>query len=131
MTTSAGLVQGYESNVELAGDRRGDFFTEESFGIVLQPRVTSWLKGEFTYDLLNTHYADLRDNNTWVNVFEGEAQLQPHPRLRLDVGYKYTVLDFPYNTNSSFFNHRSGLTLSFKQNDWPTHKTACSYQLRV
>ena len=100
---SSGIAQGYESNVNLDGEREGDFFTQETFGVVLRPRVTSWLRGEFTYDLFNAHYTELRDANLWTNTFEGTIQIQPHDRVRVDVGYAYRIVDFPFNTSSSYF----------------------------
>jgi hypothetical protein len=61
LTASTDLSQGYESNVLLDGDKRGDFFTQETVSVTLRPRIRPWVSGELAYNLLNTHYTDLRD----------------------------------------------------------------------
>ena len=130
ITYSASLFEGYESNVNLDGERRGDFFTQETFGVRVRPRVTPWLRGEFKYDLLNTHYAELRDTNLWINTLESTVQWQPHDRVRVDVGYEYSIVNFPFNTSSSYFDQRTGVHVLLAQTDWLTHKSGWVYQLR-
>lgn len=127
---SAGSAHGYESNVDLAGDKRGDFFSEETFDVTVHPRITSWLEGEFTYDLSHTHYADLRDANLWVNALGGTIQLKPHRRVQVDLGYEYSIVNFPFDTNNSFFTQETSVYLLLAQTPWLTHKTGWAYQLR-
>ena len=130
VSVSSGISGGYESNVNLDGTRQGDFFTQETLGVVVRPRITPWLRGEFTYDLFNTHYAELRDANLWSNTLEGTIQIQPHDRVRVDLGYEYSIVNFPFNTASSYFNKRTTVTVSLAQTEWLTHRTKWAYQLR-
>jgi len=127
---SAGISEGFESNVNLDGARKGDIFTEESASLIFRPQLASWLKGEFSYGLLNTHFMEFRDSNLWSNSLSGVFQVQPHPRVRMDLGYEYGILNFPYDTNSSFFDQRFKAHLLLSQTSWLTHKVGWTYQYR-
>ena len=130
LTASSGIAQGYESNVNLDGSRRGDFFTQETAGVTLNPRLTSWLSGAFTYDLLHTHYVELRDANLLMNTLGGAIQLQPHSRVRVDLAYEYSLVDFPFNTADSFLDRRTGVEVLSALTHWLTHQAGWTYQLR-
>ena len=127
---SAGISEGFESNVNLDGARKGDAFTEESASLLFRPQMTSWLKGEFSYSLLNTHFMEFRDSNLWSNSLSGVFQVQPHPRVRVDLGYEYGILNFPFDTDSNFFDQRFKAHLLFSQTSWLTHKAGWTYQYR-
>ncbi|MBI1952627.1 MAG: outer membrane beta-barrel protein [Candidatus Omnitrophica bacterium] len=127
---SSGVSQGFESNVNLDGSRKGDHFTEESASLVLRPQFTPWLSGEFSWNLLNTHFFEFRDSNLWSNTVSAQAQFKPHRALRLDLTYEYGLLDFPFDTNSSFLDQRFKTHLSYAQTPWLTHKAGWSYLLR-
>jgi hypothetical protein len=131
LSSSAAIAQGYESNVNLDGSKRGDFFTQETLGMALNPALTSWLKGELAYDLLHTHYAELRDANLWMNTLSGTAQLSPHQRVRVDLGYEFSLVNFPFDTSNSFADQRTGVSLWLAHLHWLTHKVGWTYQRRL
>lgn len=126
----AGATQGYESNVNLDGTRKGDRFTEESLTLVFRPTITSWLSGEATYDLLNTHYHELTDSNLWSNTASALLKLKPVRRLEVAAGWEYSILNFPLDSDSSFADQRTKATVSFAQTGWLTHLVGWTYQLR-
>ncbi|MBI3318296.1 MAG: outer membrane beta-barrel protein [Candidatus Omnitrophica bacterium] len=130
MNVSAGISEGYESNVNLDGARKGDYFTEESFNFVVRPILLSWLNGELSHSLLLTHFQELTDSNLWMNIFTGGIQFQPKQLLRLDLGAEYGILNFPYSSDSSFFDQRARAHLALAQTPWLTHKIGWTYQLR-
>ncbi|MBI4228064.1 MAG: hypothetical protein HY600_07335 [Candidatus Omnitrophica bacterium] len=125
-----GVSEGYESNVNLDGSRKGDPFTEESFSVVARPKVTSWLSGEITYDLLHTHYQAMTDSNLWSNTVEWLLKYQPLRRVEVATGYEYGVLNFPHDTSSSFADQRTKASLTWAQAGWLTHVIGWVYQLR-
>lgn len=125
-----GVAQGYESNVNLDGFRKGDALTEESFSIAFRPRLAPWLKGEATYDLLNTQYWELTDSNLWSNTVGVVFKAQPIRRLEVSAGGEYGVLNFPADTSSSFADQRVRASLAFAQTGWLTHLLGWVYQLR-
>lgn len=127
---SGGISQGYESNVNLDGERRGDSFVEESFGLILRPRIRDWFSGELSYSLLNTQFFEFTDSNLWMNTASALLQWQPHPMFRLDVGYEYSILDFPQDTGSSFWDQRLKAFLFIAQTSWLTHKIGWTWQGR-
>jgi hypothetical protein len=92
--------------------------------------MTSWLEGELTYETLHTHYADLRDANLWTNALGSTLRLRPHPRFHVDLGYEYTIANFPFDTSNSFFDHGTAVKVSFAQTRWLTHQTGWKYQTR-
>ncbi len=124
------LGEGYESNVNLDGERRGDFFTQESATVTVSPRLAPWLSAELSYDLLSTHYAELRDANLWMNTVNGTLQLTTHPRLRFDVKQEYSIVNFPFDTSNSFFDWRMGLEARVAVTAWLTTRTGWTYQMR-
>lgn len=130
VSASVGVSEGYESNVNLDGARDGDYFTEESATVVVGPRITSWLRGEVAWNLLNTHYQEMTDSNLWMNTVSATAQLQPHRAVRLDAGYEYALLNFPDDTGSSFSDHRVKTALFLAQAAWLTHRIGWTYQAR-
>lgn len=130
LTGSTGLVQGYETNVFLDGSRRGDVFTQETLNLSLLSRLTNWLRGRITYDLFNIHYAELRDANIVVNTVLGLVQLLPHPRASVDVSYEYGLVNFPFDTSNSFFDHRLKVAGMLAQTSWLVHRTSWTYQAR-
>ena len=130
LSASAEISQGYESNVLLDGEKRGDFFTQETAAVILRPRVTSWVGGELAYNLLNTHYADLRDANLFMNTVTATLRFQPHRRLRCDVGYEFSNVEFPFDTGSTFVDHRTSASAAFSLTRWLTHKATWTYQAR-
>ncbi len=127
---SSGVAEGYESNVNLDGSRKADTFTEESASFVFRPSFTPWLKGDFSYSLLNTHFREFTDSNLWSNTFSSVFQIQPHRRLRLDLGYEYGILNFPRDTDSGFFDQRVKAHFLFSHTGWLTHKAGWTYQRR-
>lgn len=127
---SVGLSEGYESNVNLDGQRQGDWFTQESFTLSLRPRITPWLQGEFTYDLFNSHYQELTDSNFWSNNLDSTLQIQPHSRVRLEVGHEYGIANFPFDSDSSFFDHRFKAHLLLAHTAWLVHKAGWMFQQR-
>lgn len=130
LTTTASLTQGYESNVALDGNRRGDHFTQETLGVNLLARWKPWLRGRFRYDLFSSHYLELRDFNIWMNTVGGTVQWLPHRRASLETGLEYAVINFPFNTDNSFFDTRLHVAARFAQNHWLTHRTGWRYQFR-
>ena len=130
ITYAASLSQGYESNVNLDGNKRGDFFTQEEASLTLRPRLTSWLRGELTYEALHSHYAELRDANLWMNTLGTTVQLQPHTRFQVDLGYEYTIANFPFDTSNGFFDHSTSVKVSFAQTRWLTQQTGWTYLTR-
>lgn len=130
LSATAGLSQGYESNVLLDGERRGDLFTQETLALSLRPRVTPWLTGELTYDLLHSHYLEFRDVNLFTNTVAATAHLQPHRRLRGEVGYELSLVDFPFDTSSSFTDSRGHVAMSVALTNRLTTKSGWTYQVR-
>lgn len=126
----SGISEGYESNVNLDGTRKGDTFTEETFSLVFRPRMASWLKGEFSSDLSHTHFTELTDSNLWSSTFGAVLQFQPRPPLQLDLGYEYGILNFPLDSDNSFFDQRFRAHLSVAQRSWVTHRVGWTYQKR-
>lgn len=129
-SVTADLAQGYESNPLLDGERRGDFFTEESLSLMLSPELTPWLGMEFAYDLLNSHYAEFRDANILENTVSSTVKLRPHRRFQTALRYQYSDLDFPFDTSNSFADHRVGVELETALAKWLTHKSGWTYQRR-
>jgi len=129
-TASSSLIQGYESNVALDGQKRGDLYTQETLHMLLQPRIRPWLRGRFSYELFHHHYTELRDFNIWMNTLSGTLQVLPHPRAAVEATYEYSLVNFPFNTSNSFFDKRVGVAVLFVQTGWLMHRTAWTYQLR-
>lgn len=130
-SVSVDLTQGYESNVLLDGFKRGDIFLQEAASLSLLPQVTSWLSAEFSYDMLNTHYSDLRDANLWMNTLGGILKIKPHPRLRTELKYEYALVNFPFDTGNSFNDHRVGSKLFLKLASWLTLAGGWTHQWRA
>lgn len=130
MSASTDLSQGYESNVLLDGDKRGDSFTQETASVSLRPRVKPWVSGELAYNLLNTHYTDLRDANLFMNTITTALLLQPHRRVRCEVGYEFSNVEFPFDTSNTFLDHRTSASTAFTLTRWLTHKWTWTYQVR-
>ena len=130
VSVSGGVSGGVETNVNLDGSRKGDYFTEESFGLTLRPKLQEWLHGEFSYNLLNTQFMKLTDSNLWMNTASATLQFQPHSAVRIDVGYEYGILNFPEDTASSFTDHRVRAFLLLAHTSWLTHKIGWTYQER-
>ena len=130
VSASAGVSEGYEGNVNLDGARRGDSFTEETLSLIVGPRIASWLRGEFTYNVVNTHFQEFTDSNLWMNVLGSTFQVQPHRAVRLDLGYEYGILNFPFDSDSSFVDHRVKAHVVLAQAAWLWHKMGWTYQSR-
>lgn len=130
LSVSAGIAEGYESNVNLDGTRQGDLLTEESAAAAAGRALTTWLKGEVRWDLVHTHYQELTDSNLWMNTFGAVAQLQPIRAVRMDLKYEYGILNFPRDADSSFADHRVKAALLVAQTAWLTHKIHWTYQAR-
>lgn len=128
---SSGVVQGYESNVDLDGERRGDTFIEENASLTFRPVFRPWAQGEFSWDLLKSNFLELTDSDLWSNTFSALLKVQPHRILRLDLGGEYGILNFPRDSDSSFDDRRVKAHLSAAQTGWLTHKAGWVYQLRV
>lgn len=129
-SASVGTSYGYESNVNLEGDKRGDSFLEESASLSFRPTLADWAQGDLSYSLLHTHFFEFTDSNLWMNTLTGVLQLKAHPSLRLDVGGEYGILNFPNDTASSFFDQRLKVFLSWALRSWLTHKIGWTYQIR-
>ncbi|GEM_PF-4523036 len=127
---SAGVGEGYESNVNLDGERRGDLFTEESASGVFRPQFRRWARGEFIWNFLNSHFMEMTDSDLYTHTFSGALQLQPRQALRLDLGAEYGILNFPRDSGSSFADQRVKASFSVAQTSWLTHKIGWVYQYR-
>lgn len=127
---SADFGGGYESNVLLDGNKQGDVFFQESASVSLLPKITSWLDADLSYDLFNTHYSDLRDANLWMNTMSVKLKAKPHQRLRTEAFYEYGVINFPEDTSSSFFDHRTGLKARVGLSSWLSLGAGWSYLRR-
>ncbi len=127
---SADIAQGYESNVFLDGDKRGDFFTEESVALSVTPEFTPQLTGDLSYELSNTHYGELRDANSWSNTLTAAAKWQPSPRAQGGIRYEFAILNFPFDTSSSFLDHRLILDTQLALTRRLSWKTGLAYQSR-
>lgn len=127
---SAGVSEGYESNVALDGERRGDTFTEESFSLVLRPQFRPWLRGELAHSLLNSHFPELTDSDLFTNTSSAVLQIQPNRLLRLDLGGEYGLFNFPRDSDSSFADQRVKAQATVAQTSWLSHKGGWIFQLR-
>ncbi len=127
---SGGISEGYESNVNLDGARKGDYFTEESASVLYRPRLASWLKGDFGYDLSNTHFQEMTDSDLWSNTWKAGVQIQPHSVVRLDLGAEVGILNFPFESDNSFFDQRLKAHLFLAHTPWLTHKIGWTTQGR-
>ncbi len=127
---SSGISQGYESNVNLDGFRKGDGFTEESLSLLFQPKPNSWFQGELSYSGFNSNFYEFTDSNLWLNTLSGTLQFQPHRAIRLDLGYDYEIMNFPSDSDSSFFDQRVKVQGWFAHTPWLTHKVGVGYQWR-
>jgi hypothetical protein len=111
MTYGVDVVQGYESNVLLDGNKKGDHFTQEGLTVAVNPKLRQlppWLAGEFTYELVNTHYTEIRDANLFMNTLGAALRVQPTPQVRGEAWYEFGDVDFPLDTSNSFADHRMG-----------------------
>lgn len=127
---SAGVGQGYESNVNLDGERRGDSFTEESASLVFHPTLKPWLAADLSTSSVNTHFLEFTDNELTTHTVAALLQIQPHRTLRLDGGGEYAILNFPRSSDSSFADSRVKAHLTWAQNARVAHKTGWTYQFR-
>ena len=126
----AGVSQGYESNVNLDGSRKGDPFSEQSAGVTFRPLRTGWLRGDLSYDFLGTEFCEFTDSNLWSHTFQGLFRIQPWRSLELNLGVEYAVLDFPLDTDNSFTDRRFKAHLSYAQWAWLTHRAGWTFQQR-
>ncbi len=126
----SGLQQGYESNVNLDGSRRGDSFSEESASFLFSPRLTPWLEGEVSYDLLADQYHDFTDSNLVSQTLRAVLQVRPHRQVEGELGYEFGTLRYPRAEDNSFLDHRWKTSLAWAQTSWLTHKVGWTYQYR-
>lgn len=127
---STGVGQGYESNVNLDGERRGDSFTEESASLVFHPTLKPWLAADIAYSGGNTHFMEFTDNELITHTATALLQIQPHRSLRLEGGGEYAILNFPRSSDSSFTDSRVKAHLIWAQDARVSHKTGWTYQFR-
>ena len=130
MTYGVDVAQGYESNVLLDGNKKGDYFTQEVLSVALHPKLPPWLTGELTYEAFNSHYLETRDANLWMNTLGGMLRVQPSPQVRGDLWYEYGIVNFPFDTSNSFFDHRMGLRMRLAPWKPLATTTGWTYQLR-
>ena len=127
---SAGEGSGYESNVNLDGERRGDTFFEESASLVFHPTLNPWLAADVSYTGVDTRFLEFTDNDLTTHTAAALLQVQPHRTLRLDAGGEYAILNFPRGSDSSFNDSRVKAHLTWAQNGRVSHKTGWTYQFR-
>lgn len=126
----AGGTGGHESNVNLDGSRKGDYFTEESFSVVLHPQVNRWLSGELSWDQSHTWFTEFTDSNLHSNTLTAVAQMKPHRRLQVEAGTEYGVLHFPRDEDSTFTDRRVLANVVVAHLPWLSHKVGWIFQDR-
>lgn len=125
-----GGTGGHESNVNLDGSRKGDWFAEESFSVILHPQVNRWLSGELSWDQSQTWFTEFTDSNLHTNTVKGVAQIKPHRRLQVEAGAEYGVLHFPQDTDNSFADRRFSVSAVLAHLPWLSHKAGWIFQDR-
>ena len=130
LEASIGLSVGYESNVNLDGSRRGDYFLEEDASFVFNHRFRPWLKGEVGYSGTSSQFIEITDADLWTHNLSGLFQIQPHSRIRLDLGAEYGLLNFPRHSDDSFFDRRVKAEVRLAHTPWLTHRLGWAYQFR-
>ncbi|MBI3312482.1 MAG: hypothetical protein HYZ88_03040 [Candidatus Omnitrophica bacterium] len=126
----SGVSCGSETNVNLDGSRKGDLFLEQSAGVTFRPLRKGWINGELAYDFLGTEFAEFTDSNLWSHTFSGLFKIQPIRQWQVDLGADTAVLNFPLDTDNSFFDTRFKVFGSFAQWSWLTHRAGWTFQQR-
>ncbi|MBD3264024.1 MAG: outer membrane beta-barrel protein [Candidatus Omnitrophica bacterium] len=98
------LFSGYDSNVKLSPDRKGDVFEEFVYSFDYTKPLFEKLDFDFDYDLDVLNYNEFTDLSSILNHLRFELIAKPG-RCRIGGGYDLGVLYYPRNDDGNFLFH--------------------------
>lgn len=101
----AALRYGYDSNVNLSGERKGDSFQEALLSIRSRHPLLSGIEMECNYMLDVKNYSEITDASNVIN--RAVVELNKHLSLfKIGVGYDVSYLAYPYYEEGDFVFHK-------------------------
>lgn len=124
---TAGTFVGYDTNVKLATDRKGDIFEEALFSFSIQKPFNDGLKLAFDYDLDVLNYNEVTDASSILNHFRLGPSKRFAKYFTLGFGYDLGIFYYPKNDDATFFLHRGFLYLTQDINKKTYHRVQFYY----
>ena len=110
---SAGILYGFETNVNQDAETKGDYYVEEDFSLSWVPTFNKYLGLNTGYWLVNQSYFEQTDSSSLDHALNFSLVLTPFEsgKLKLEPGLEHEWLWYPTSKESSYENQKYFLKL--------------------
>ena len=108
---TAATFGGYDSNVKLTNNRKGDTFEEMMFSLSVAKPMGNGFKFTFDYDLDALNYNRITDASNILNHFR-LGPSKKFGKFTLGTGYDLGIFYYPKNEDSTFLFHKGYIFLT-------------------
>ncbi len=127
--SQAGLSFGYDSNVNLSPDRKGDLFEEALYSLQMEKPLFESQTFILNYDLDALTYNEITDASSILNHFRFTLDTKS-PVCSFGFGYDLGILYYPYGRNGNFLFHRGFLYLRKEISPNTYHMLTAEYGIK-
>jgi len=112
----AGVVQGFDSNVNLDSAKKSDCYTEESLDVHFKYPIISSTDALFGFNVTNVNYYKVTDANIFDGIANFDISHKFSDAISLSAGYKLDCMWYPRDSSGTFLGNEFNASLKQKIN---------------